>query len=176
MTQFINPSNLLSSQEQPQKCYIYADTLFNVVENKLTNEFPYSNLISSLKEIINNAVITELDNSGIHLIKSDHPIRMNRMVKIYLNKHEKRILPDPTFTQHIIRSIKEDCGEDQVVVFWDFLRDIDIYHTNNPLHNMYESNNIPIGIFCSYDIINKNHYSITPSKNMVRTLIDNNKI
>jgi hypothetical protein len=62
------------------------------------------------------------------------------------------------------------------VVFWDLLKDIDIYY---PHHNLtmsrYENNDIILGIICSYNIVNKTHNSVTPPKSIVKMLISNEK-
>lgn len=149
--------------------YIDFSTFRDIIQNKRSNPTLYSNLITTIKPLIHNRVIKDLDDSDIHLVKSEYPT-INRMVKMYGNIFGSSINFVEEFSQQITYAVKKECGEDQVVVFWDFLKDIEIY--NNPTSERYY-NDMFIAIECSYNIIDKKHQSITPPKNMVKMLISN---
>ena len=155
--------------------YDNLNTLCDIIKNKSVDEFNYRQLITVIKNSINSKIVEELDNSGVHLIKSEYPVR-NKMIKIVLNQLEKIVYLEKDLPKQIAYKIKEECGDDQVVVFWDLLKDIDIYY---PHHNLtmsrYENNDIILGIICSYNIVNKTHNSVTPPKSIVKMLISNEK-
>jgi hypothetical protein len=160
-----------SIYDKPLGNHIDLLILCDVVQNKRENPHTYANMIDCLKSPINHEIIKGLDNIGVHLVKSEFT-PMNRMIKIHGDTFRNSISIEE-FSEQIIHSIKKECGENQAVVFGDFLKNIEIY--KNPQFSItgnISGNNV-IVIECSYDIVDKNHQSISPPKNMVKMFISN---
>lgn len=145
------------------------DNLVEVIQNKNTDNYSYSFLINTIKRRVNDEVINGLDGKGIHMIKSDNLGVRDKMVNIYVNKM-RNIEIEKVISEQIIYKISKECQEDNVVVFYDFLEDISVYI--NPTYDLYRNDNVSMGVICTYDIISKDHYSVTPPKSMVKMLIN----
>jgi len=152
------------------------DTLSNIINSGVGGN-EYIRFMDIIRTPINNEVVAGLDELGVHMIKSEHP-RVNKFIKVYIDKSQRYVEIEKLISQQIIYQISRECNKDQAVVFWDFLKEIIIndYPTEMGIGvSMYGNQKIGIGVKCSYDIVNKEHFLVTPPKNIVKMLISNEK-